>query len=117
MHTWLAPLMLEHLSPVFLSLLKFLWRFSEFERSPQLGQIHWNFMRRKIWVLVDCAKGVETVAIHAHVEPEAGGIPHGFFHVMVVPVEIRLLFHKVVIVILVAIRYVRPGIAVEAGLP
>jgi hypothetical protein len=39
------------------------------------------------------------------------------FDFRVAPVEVGLLFHEVVIIVLVALRDVGPGVAVEAGLP
>jgi hypothetical protein len=117
MYAGLSPLVLEHVAPVFAPEFFLFGRLRQFGEAAQFCQSHRDVVRREIRVFVDRADGIEAEAVHAEVEPEADRVPHGLLHFGIMPVQVRLLLHEVVIVILIPFRDIGPGFAVEAGLP
>src|SRR6476646_1130042 len=117
MQAGLPPLVLKHGMPVFLDPFFLCRGLCQFRGAAQSSQIEWNIMGSKILILINGADGIQTVTIHAEVEPEAYSRPHGFFNFWIVPVEVGLLLHEIMIVILVTFRSIGPGFAIKTGLP
>ena len=62
---------------------------------------------------VQITDGIDAVAIHAFIVPEADNIKDFFFCLRIVPVEIRLFFCEEMQIILSTLRYIFPGTAAK----
>ncbi len=112
-----APLVFEHVVPVLVPQPGLIRCNGDLREAAQPGEVQGHGMRCEIGVFKNGTQGIQPETIHPHIQPESHCLPHGLAHLGIHPVEVRLLFHKIVVIELAARRHPGPGGTVEAGLP
>ena len=86
--------------------------FGQVGRSVEVGWIV-----AQLFVFDNEANDIHAEPVHAAIQPKAQGVKHGSFYVRVAPVEFRLLWHKLMQVILPGRFIPRPRRAAKKAAP